>query len=200
MSFRFACSTRPSPPPSALLSRWRSAAPARWLWLRRRGRTSPPRGSAIGWCVCRFSTLDSAPNTRCLGGGYVHHPLPHPAVSHSRSHAQVLLSSAFFALKEVLYKRYFPLSYRSPLPVTDACLCVGLIGAISAVALVPWLCFLDAVGIERFEWPPYELARNYTLVALLMALQQVRSCLSRHVANDCSRCPPAPCPCFISPS
>jgi len=84
----------------------------------------------------------------------------------------VLLSAGFFALKEVIYKRYFPNSYRSPLPVTDACLCVGLIGLLSAIALVPWLTFCHFVGIERFEWPPSEVAANYFLVAVLMSLQQ----------------------------
>lgn len=84
----------------------------------------------------------------------------------------VLFSAAFFALKEVLYKRFFPRSFCSPLPVTDACLCVGLIGACTAVICVPWLSFCDWVGLEHFELPPLLLARNYAAVALLMALQQ----------------------------
>jgi len=84
----------------------------------------------------------------------------------------VLASAAFFALKEVLYKRFFPRSFCSPLPVTDACLCVGLIGALSAVAMVPWLAFCHLAGLEDFEWPPLQLALSYAAVALLMALQQ----------------------------
>lgn len=78
-------------------------------------------------------------------------------------------------MKEVLYKRCFPRSHRSPTPVTDACLCVGLIGALSAIVMVPWLVFCDWIGLETFEWPPVVLVRNYSVVALMMALQQVPS-------------------------
>ena len=80
----------------------------------------------------------------------------------------------------MLFKRHFASVSISLTPFTDALLVVGLIGAISAVTLVPLTLFLDATGIEPFETPSAELMRGYGVVALLMATYQ--ACLLAAIA------------------
>jgi len=92
----------------------------------------------------------------------------------------VLLSAAFFALKEVLFKKHFASVTISLTPFTDALLVVGLIGTVSLVTLCPLAYTLHATGIETFEMPTPELVRGYGLVAVLMATYQ--ACLLAAIA------------------
>jgi len=84
----------------------------------------------------------------------------------------VTVSTTIFSLKEVLFKRLFPSVALSPTPLTDAMLCVGIIGLGSVVFLPPTLWVLDAAGIESFTWPSADVVRNYGVVAVGMALYQ----------------------------
>ena len=55
----------------------------------------------------------------------------------------VTISTTVFSLKEVLFKRFFPSLALSPTPITDAMLCVGIIGVGSIIFLFPTLWMLD---------------------------------------------------------
>ena len=85
----------------------------------------------------------------------------------------VVCSAAAYALKEVLYKRWFPHSALSTTPVTDAGVCVAVIGALCTLMLPLWLLILHYSGVEPFEWPPADAARGYAAVAAMMGVYQV---------------------------
>ena len=92
----------------------------------------------------------------------------------------VIISACLFALKEVLFKKYFASVSVSLTPLTDALLVVGLIGLCSAVTLVPLTFLLDLTGVETYQLPTPELARSYGFVAILMAMYQ--ACLLAAIA------------------
>ncbi|KAL1495771.1 hypothetical protein AB1Y20_016633 [Prymnesium parvum] len=84
----------------------------------------------------------------------------------------VTISTIIFSLKEVLFKRFFPSLSLSPTPLTDAMLCVGIIGVGSIIFLPVSLFALHITGIETFVLPPIHLLWSYGLVALTMAMYQ----------------------------
>lgn len=84
----------------------------------------------------------------------------------------VTISTVIFSLKEVLFKRFFPSLSLSPMPLTDAMLCVGIIGVGSIVCLPVALLLLHLTGIETFVLPPAGLLWKYGLVAITMALYE----------------------------
>jgi len=85
----------------------------------------------------------------------------------------VVLSAAFYALKEVLYKLWFPNCTSSRTPVSDAAVCVSVVGAWCTLMLPLWVLLLHSTQIELFEWPPADVARGYAIVALMMSGFQV---------------------------
>ena len=117
--------------------------------------------------------------------------------------ALVLSSAALYAMKGVIYKKWFgveqsasprpsedgglahtPDPPASPLatPLCDAAVAVGLMGFWSCAFGPLILLFADMAGLESFSWPPLALLGGYGLVALMMATYMC--CLYGALANS----------------
>lgn len=85
----------------------------------------------------------------------------------------VLISAALYAMKGVVYKRWFGREdggapSRPHTPMCDGAVTVGLMGFWSVLIGGVILVLAHASGVEPFSWPPPRMLAGYCLVALMM--------------------------------